>query len=107
MRVLVTVVVAALLAVQAAGGQTPETGPQRGGGAGQQFDPRTVLAGELLIEPPTLINLGFEGFVDGDDNRNAAVTVSYRRAGETSWNESLPLLRLKGERVYSEYRIDV
>ena len=119
MRALVTIIAAALLAAQATGAQTPETsrgqGPQRGGGAGaqrgggggQQIDARTALAGELLIEPPTLINLGFEWFVDGDDNRNAAVAVSYRKAGETSWNEGLPLLRLNGERIYSEYRIDV
>jgi hypothetical protein len=66
-----------------------------------------VLAGELLIEPPTLINLGFEWFIDGDQNRNAAVAVSYRKAGESAWKEGLPLLRLNGERVYSQYRIDV
>ena len=28
--------------------------------------------GELLIEPPTLINLGFEWFIQSDDSRNAA-----------------------------------
>jgi hypothetical protein len=37
-----------------------------------------VRPGELVIDPPTLINLGFEWIVDGDDNRNAAVDVSYR-----------------------------
>ena len=30
-------------------------------------------AGELVVEPPTLINLGFEWFLEGDANRNAAV----------------------------------
>ena len=28
-------------------------------------------AGEFVVDPPTLINLGFEWFIDGDDNRNA------------------------------------
>ena len=70
-------------------------------------DPNTVAPGELLVEPPTLINLGFEWFVEGDDNRNATVAVSYRRSGETAWKQALPLLRLKGERVYSQSQVDV
>ena len=40
-----------------------------------------VTPGELVIEPPTLINLGFEWFIQGDANRNAAVEVSYRKKG--------------------------
>ena len=39
-----------------------------------------VAAGEFVIDPPTLINLGFEWFIDGDANRNAVVEVSYRKA---------------------------
>ena len=30
-----------------------------------------LTLGEFLIDPPTLINLGFEWRIDGDDNRNA------------------------------------
>ena len=30
-----------------------------------------LAVGEFLIDPPTLINLGFEWFIQGDDNRNA------------------------------------
>ena len=56
--------------------------------------------GELVIDPPTLINLGFEWLIQGDDNRNAAVEVSYRRKGESQWKQGLPLLRLQGERIY-------
>src|SRR5215467_551920 len=56
--------------------------------------------GELVIDPPTLINLGFEWVIEGDDNRNASVEVSYRRAGETQWKQALPLLRLQGERIF-------
>jgi hypothetical protein len=66
-----------------------------------------VSTGELLIEPPTLINLGFEWFIQGDDNRNAAVEVSYRRQGETGWSPALPLLRLQGERVFVGAQFDV
>ena len=57
--------------------------------------------------PPTLINLGFEWWIEGDDNRNASVAVSFRERGETEWRPALPLLRLHGERIYSESRIDV
>jgi len=66
-----------------------------------------VTPGELVIEPPTLINLGFEWFIQGDTNRTASVEVSYRKAGTTAWKPALPLLRLQGERIYAESRVDV
>jgi len=56
--------------------------------------------GELVIDPPTLINLGFEWLIEGDDNRNATVEVSYRRTGDSPWKQGLPLLRLQGERIF-------
>src|SRR5262249_31710997 len=56
--------------------------------------------GELLIDPPTLINLGFEWRIEGDDNRSAKVEVSYRKQGETQWKQGLPLFRLQGEQIY-------
>ena len=54
-----------------------------------------VVGGEFVVEPATLINLGFEWYVDGDDNRNATVDVSYRKAGQSSWSTGLPLLRCR------------
>ena len=66
-----------------------------------------VAAGELLVEPPTLINLGFEWLIEGDDNRNAAVEVSYRQVGETAWSPALPLLRLQRERISVGNQFDV
>jgi hypothetical protein len=59
-----------------------------------------VTAGEFIIDHPTLINLGFEWRIQGDNNRNARVEVSYRKQGETQWKQGLPLLRLQGERIY-------
>src|ERR1039457_2947459 len=56
--------------------------------------------GELVIDPPTLINLGFEWPIEGDDNRNATVEVAYRRTGDVEWKQGLPLLRLQGERIF-------
>jgi hypothetical protein len=59
-----------------------------------------VTAGELIVEPPTLISLGFEWYIEGDTDRDAAVAVAYRRAGEREWHESLPLLRVQNERTF-------
>lgn len=61
---------------------------------------RAVKAGEFLIDPPTLINLGFEWVISGDDNRNAKVEVSYRKKGTTEWMKAMPLMRLQNERVF-------
>ena len=59
---------------------------------------RTV-AGDFMIEPPTLASLGFEWRISGDDNRNARVDVTYRKKGEQQWRKGLPLLRLQREQV--------
>lgn len=56
-------------------------------------------AGELVVEPPTTSALGLEWLIAGDSNRNASVTLAWQRAGETTWHEGMPLLRLQGESV--------
>jgi hypothetical protein len=58
-----------------------------------------VTPGELIVDPPTLINLGFEWLIEGDANRTASVDVSYRKVGEAAWKKAMPLLRLQGERI--------
>ena len=80
-------------------------GAQQAGPA--PLSPNATVAGELVIEPATLINLGFEWFIQGDANRNAAVNVSFRKPPEAMWRTALPLLRLHGERIYAESRVDV
>src|SRR5919201_2014350 len=69
--------------------------------------PNAVTAGGVIIYPPTPINLGFEWFVQGDDNRNASVEVSYRKQGTAEWKRALPMLRLQGERIKQGDQIDV
>ena len=49
-----------------------------------------VKPGEFIVERPTLLSLGFEWKISGDDNRNAAVEVTYRRTGSGKWNQALP-----------------
>jgi hypothetical protein len=58
-----------------------------------------TVAGELSVEPPTLLSLGFDWKIAGDDNRNAQVDVTYRRKGDATWRKALPLLRLQREWV--------
>lgn len=63
------------------------------------FAQAPTAAGEFSIEPPTLVSLGFDWKITGDDNRNAQVEVTYRKRGETDWRRGLPLLRLQREWV--------
>ncbi len=57
-------------------------------------------AGKFTVEPPTLICLGFEWVIEGDENRNATVKLSYRAPGQPAWKEALPLLRMGGEKIF-------
>ena len=66
----------------------------------------TTTAGELIVEPPTLISLGFEWYIEGDDNRNAAVALEYRKASDGNWQEGLPLLRIQNERSVFDQTLD-
>jgi hypothetical protein len=73
-----------------------------GFGAGTLFaryerDGDKVKPGKFVIEPPTLICLGFEWYIEGDDNHNATVEVWYRKKGHYVWEEALPLLRIQNE----------
>jgi hypothetical protein len=61
-----------------------------------------VNPGEFIVEPPTLICLGFEWSIEGDANRNTTVAVSYREVGAEGWRDALPLLRIGGEQADPE-----
>lgn len=56
-----------------------------------------VTSGDFVIERPTLLSLGFEWKISGDDNRNAVVDVTYRKTGDSKWRKALPLFRMGGE----------
>src|ERR1700690_4286567 len=58
-----------------------------------------TTSGEFSIEPATLVSLGFEWRISGDDNRNAKVEASYRKTGESGWHAGLPLMRLQREQI--------
>jgi len=56
-----------------------------------------VTPGEFVVEPPTLISLGFEWYIQGDDNGNAMAEVWYNKKGDGNRKKALPLLRIKNE----------
>ena len=72
---------------------------------GYQVGPRMnkVVAGEFVIDPPTVENLGFRWYIRGDSNRNASVAVTYRRKGQKKWRRALPMLRVHHEIANQDY----
>jgi len=58
-----------------------------------------VIAGDVYVEPPTLISLGLEWPISGDDDRDATVTLEYRPLGGRVWQQGPPMLRIGGERI--------
>jgi hypothetical protein len=67
--------------------------------ANPSWSQTATTSGSFLVEPPTLQSLGFEWRITGDDNRTAKVVVSYRKTGEQTWHEALPLLRIQNEQI--------
>jgi hypothetical protein len=67
--------------------------------AGASYGQNAVTAGRFHSDPPTLENLGFSWSITGDANRNARVSVQYKPANKTAWQDALPLLRIGGEQV--------
>ncbi|MCD6405130.1 MAG: hypothetical protein J7M19_04850 [Planctomycetes bacterium] len=55
-------------------------------------------AGRFVVDEPTFVCLGFEWYVTGDDNADAAVKVRYRKAGDTQWREAMDLFRVTDTR---------
>lgn len=55
--------------------------------------------GTASLDPPTVVALGVQLLVTGDDNFNATVLVRYRPTGTTAWRDALPLFRVHPENV--------
>jgi len=91
LRGLVAVAAAALLASGCAPGQAPPPASSTPGDG--------AAAGEIIVEPPTLIALGVEWRIEGDANHDARVDVAYRAVGDETWRDGLPLLRIQEEPV--------
>lgn len=55
--------------------------------------------GAAVLDRPTLLSLGVQLLIDGDDDHDAAVTVRYRAVGDVAWRDGMPLLRVRPEYV--------
>jgi hypothetical protein len=62
-----------------------------------------VTPGQFFVDPPTIHNLGFRWYIEGDSNRNAAVNVAYRRKGDADWRNAQPMLRVQNEVVNRDF----
>jgi len=52
-----------------------------------------------LLDRPTLMALGVQLPISGDENRNATVTVRYRVIDSLPWKDALPLMRVMPETI--------
>ncbi len=57
-----------------------------------------TIPGEVSTPYPTIHHLAVEWNIQGDDNRDGLVRARYRKAGEESWREALPLRRVPAGR---------
>ena len=97
--------IAIFVSVLHAAAQPPFIGKSKEPIKGAVPGPRTkeIRAGRFVIDPPTLENLGFRWYVQGDANRDASVDVAYRRTGDIEWRDALPMLRVHYEIVNQDY----
>ena len=51
--------------------------------------------GEPRLERPTLRSLGAYWIIGGDENKNAVVSLEYRKQGEAQWRQGAPLFRVE------------
>jgi hypothetical protein len=66
----------------------------------------STTTGDIIVDPPTLMALGFAWPIAGDDNRNARVSIVYRKKGETEWLRGLDPLRLQNEETFLRGSLD-
>lgn len=54
----------------------------------------STVPGRISTPYPTITNLAVEWEIEGDDNLNGLVEVSYRRSGQSEWMRGMPLRRV-------------
>ncbi len=59
----------------------------------------TLSIVDLKVDRPTVIALGVQVLIAGDDNHDAKVTVRWRRADGSAWHDGMPLFRVHPEVV--------
>jgi hypothetical protein len=59
-----------------------------------------TIPGEVTTPYPTIINLGVEWNIRGDDNLNGTVTVQFREKETSDWKQGMPLRRVPAGKIY-------
>ena len=104
-RFTTTIVVALLAKLTILAHAQPAQKPLAGFETGPQMN--EVAPKRFLVDPPTIENLGFRWYIEGDSNRNASVAVAFRQRGQVQWKQALPMLRVHHEvsnQKYGPYR---
>ena len=78
-----------------------EEGAEEGQAQAWRARPSATVPGDILVERPTHICLGFEWPIRGDYNRDGKVAAHYRKTGAADWTEAHPLFRLMYEFIGS------
>ncbi|MBN2272573.1 MAG: hypothetical protein JXN61_18315 [Sedimentisphaerales bacterium] len=102
---IVGLAVAALTALSMSAQAEGQGETIRGFAVGPKLD--RIVPKSFIVDPPTIENLGFRWYVDGDSNRNASVAVTFRKKGGAEWKKALPMLRVHNEvsdQKYGPYR---
>jgi len=68
--------------------------PARAGNALTVSDP--------TLDTPTVITLGVQMLISGDDNYNATVAVRYKKSSDTTFKTGLPLFRVHPEQLQAD-----
>jgi hypothetical protein len=68
-------------------------------GAGPLHADDVLQPGAVNVDRPTVVTLGVQLLISGDDDHDAAVAVRYRPVGATVWRQGLPLFRVHPESV--------
>ena len=104
-RFLMAAAVLSLITTTVFAQSRPKQKPIVGFEMGPKVD--EIIPKQFIIDPPTIENLGFRWYVEGDNNRNAKVEVAFRKKGLTKWNKGLSMLRVHHEvsnQRYGPYR---
>jgi len=94
-KFVMVAVVLALIALTMSAGARRQPGPLVGFPVGPKMD--EIVPKQFIVDPPTIENLGFRWYIEGDSNRNASVTVAFRKTGAAEWKDALPMLRVHHE----------
>lgn len=68
------------------------------------FAQNAVRPAKLDLDPPTLVGLGYEWWIDGDENRNATLKTEFRKAGTEKWRPAPVALYSDGSVKRNDYK---